>query len=357
MSRILFSGYYGLGNAGDEAVLAASIDLLRTELPGAAFTVLSGNPAATAAEFKVDAAPRMAPGAVIAAIRSSDLVLSGGGSLLQDRTSMKSLLYYLAILALAKRMGKKTMVFAQGIGPLHRPAARRLTARVLRGVDAITVRDADSADLLTSIGVSQPAPEVTADPVFALRPKVTDRVRAAAAERPVVGVSLRPWPGVEGILEPLAHTLSKYDGEFRVQLWPLFPEQDSPLCASLQSLLPGAGAVPPGLTPGEWMCLAGWTDAIIGMRLHSLIFGAARGTPILGISYDPKVDALLGRLRARAVGTAASLDTAALETALDAALSGDEAKRRDREMRSAHLQEAAIRNARRAAGLLSPKSA
>ncbi|MBM3457741.1 MAG: polysaccharide pyruvyl transferase CsaB, partial [Armatimonadetes bacterium] len=106
-AQILFSGYYGLGNAGDEAVLDASVELFRRERPTLALSVLSGNVAETQRRLRLRAVPRFHPVAVLAAVRASDLVLSGGGSLLQDRTSMKSLLYYLSVLILAKRLGKK----------------------------------------------------------------------------------------------------------------------------------------------------------------------------------------------------------------------------------------------------------
>ena len=190
-ARILLCGYYGLGNAGDEAVLAASTSVFRARNPALRLAALSADPAGTAANFGIDTVPRMRP-AALRAIRNCDLFLSGGGSLLQDRTSLKSLIYYLFLLNYARRAGKRTMVFAQGIGPLIRPAARRWTARVLSRVDAITVRDAESADLLREIGVAGPEIEVTADPVFALEPQVTERVTAVALQRPVVAVSLRP---------------------------------------------------------------------------------------------------------------------------------------------------------------------
>lgn len=354
-TRILFSGYYGLGNAGDEAVLAASVQLFRRLRPEVRIEVLSANVAATKTVLGVDATPRMDPAAVVGAIRRCDLFLSGGGSLLQDTTSLQSLCYYLALLILARRLGKKTMVYAQGIGPLHRAAARRMTGRVLRRVDAITVRDVESADLMRAVGVDGPgAPnvEVTADPVFALDPKVTDRVHRVALERPVAAVSLRPWPGVEHILEPLAEAFAPYRGILNVQAWPLFLDQDLELCRRWAALTPGAQVQEEVLDPAEWMALAGWTDVVIGMRLHALIFGAARGARLLGISYDPKVDALLGRLRVRPIGTPDRLDIGALRTGIDAALAEEDTRWKDRQARAAHLREAAERNVTRALALL-----
>lgn len=352
--RLLFSGYYGLGNAGDEAVLAASTALFRSRKPDLEITALSANPASTREAFQVHSTPRMRP-AALAAIRRCDLFLSGGGSLLQDRTSLKSLIYYLVLLDYARRLGKRTMVFAQGMGPLIRPAARRWTARVLSRVDAITVRDAESAELLREIGVAGPgAPEieVTADPVFALEPTVTDRVTAAALQRPALGVSLRPWDRVERILDPLAEALSYFEGEVAMQAWPLQPDHDTAVCEALAARLPAVQVMRAQLSPSEWMALAGWTDVVIGMRLHALIFAAARAVPVVGISYDPKVDALLGRLRSRPVGTVDALDAQALRAAINVALEEDERRRQDRELRAEHLRIQATRNVDRALELL-----
>lgn len=336
-------------------MLAASVGLFRARGPDLELAALSADPAGTRAALGIDAAPRMRPAALLPELRRCSLFLSGGGSLLQDRTSLKSLLYYLFVLDLARRLGARTMVFAQGIGPLVRPAARRWTARVLSRVDAITVRDPDSAELLQEIGIgtgSGPRVEVTADPVFALEPRQSDRLRAAAPSRPALGISLRPWPGVETILDPLAETLGSLDPGIALQAWPLFPAEDTAVCERLEKRLPRVRVMREELSPGEWMALAGSVDAVIAMRLHALIFAAASVVPVLGISYDPKVDALLSRLRQGPVGAAATLDCARLRQGLDRALSGADPTRADRAARAAHLREAAARNVDRALELL-----
>ncbi len=84
--KIVVSGYYGFGNAGDEAILEAMLRDVRALAPAVRVVVLSGDPADTSARFGVEAVPRMNPGAVMRALRGADLFLSGGGSLLQDAT-------------------------------------------------------------------------------------------------------------------------------------------------------------------------------------------------------------------------------------------------------------------------------
>jgi len=357
--RILFSGYYGLGNAGDEAVLAASVELFRKRRPDLEISALSASPSATAAALGIHTAPRMEPRAVLAELRRCSLFLSGGGSLLQDRTSLQSLLYYLTLLVLARqavpRRGRRTMIFAQGIGPLIRPAARRVTARVLRTVDAITVRDPASAALLREIGVTgkgAPEIEVTADPVFALEPRPTERVAAQSPARPAVAVSLRPWPGVERIVPRLADALRPLTDQVSLQAWPLFPGDDTAVCEALAAALPAVRVMREPLEPGEWMALAGSVDAVLAMRLHALIFAAARATPVLGVSYDPKVDALLARLGARPVATAETLEPEAVRAALEAALADSAAEAGARRARAEELRAVAARNVDRALALL-----
>ena len=102
MSRILISGYYGFGNAGDEAVLAAILASLRRQVPEAQCDVLSIDPKTTTRLHGIPAYHRARPREVLTALRRCDLFVSGGGSLLQDVTSLNSLLFYLAQIRLAR---------------------------------------------------------------------------------------------------------------------------------------------------------------------------------------------------------------------------------------------------------------
>lgn len=362
MSGVLFSGYFGLGNCGDEAVLEASVRLLRerrTDLPIAA---LSADPAGTKRQHGIPAFRRMHPPDLAAAVRGCDLLLSGGGSLLQDRTSSRSLLYYLAVIMLALALRRKVMVFAQGLGPLDRPASRMLTSRVLRRVHRITVRDEDSARLLERLHPDfrpQGAVEVTADPVFALPAVSTQRVTNLLAAEPGsppqawIGVSLRPWPGMDAAEEAIAAGLRASDVQPNVLACPFQPSEDLPVCTRLASRLgDGARLVAEPLTPGEYAALLGQMDLVLAARLHALIFAAAAAVPALGIAYDPKVASLQARVGQPDLGPPRDLKAQQVEEAVYKALAGRDAGAADRLETAARLRREAGRTADLALELL-----
>ncbi len=82
MNKIVISGYYGFANAGDEAMLTSIVRALRGVQPEIDLTVISGNPAETAARHQVKSIYRFNFLKIYNSIKKSDMLLSGGGSLL-----------------------------------------------------------------------------------------------------------------------------------------------------------------------------------------------------------------------------------------------------------------------------------
>ena len=162
--RVLLSGYYGFGNLGDDALLDVIVRRLRERFPQLQLEVLSATPQATAKAYGIDSVSRWQWRSVREAIGRADVVLSGGGGLLQNATSLRSLFYYAAILRDAIRAKRKTMVFAQSIGPLD-AIGRFVVRRSCRGLRRATVRDERSRALLAELLPQTPV-ERTSDPVF-----------------------------------------------------------------------------------------------------------------------------------------------------------------------------------------------
>ena len=297
--RIALSGYYGFGNAGDEAILAASLAGLRRRLPEAEFVVLSGDPAATQAHHQVEAQPRWSLASIWRTVRGADLLISGGGGLLQNSTSMLSLMYYLTVLKAAWFARTPYAIFAQGVGPLRGWLARRGAATCVRRAAAITVRDEASAELLQGIGIPAERIEVTADPALTLQPAPPEQAHeilggaGVPEDRPLLGLAVRQWKGQQAALDAMAEAARRAVDELEMQAvaLPFQPGQDLEVCRSLAAMIPGCVVLDAPLRPAELMAVVGRLDMLLAMRLHALIFAAAQAVPAVGVVYDPKVRA------------------------------------------------------------------
>ncbi len=295
--RVVISGYYGFHNLGDEAVLAATVQELRRRIPDIEITVLSARPAETARAHGVRALSRRDPAALVRELARCDLFLSGGGSLFQDATSWRSPWYYLALLAAARTLGRRTMVYAQGIEPPRRACVRGALAFVLDRVDAIAVRDRTSQALLAELGIRRPRTVLSADPSLLLSPEWSEAARAERVrwgEGTWCGMAMRPWAGGDGLLTA-ALAGARLAGERFGVRWVLLPMHPSDLapCDALGRRLGSlATVVRAPLRPGEMLALIGSLDLLVGMRLHALLFAISQGVPVVPIAYDPKVEAL-----------------------------------------------------------------
>lgn len=294
--RVLVSGYYGMGNLGDEAVLAAFVQHLKEIDPEATCVALSGQPLETSAAYGIEAVPRVSPGAIMREIRKADIVVSGGGSLLQDVTGRRSVPYYLGIIILARMMGRPFSIYAQGLGPLNHTLSRWLVKRTLPQSSVITVRDEGSARLLYELGVVRPEPVVVADPAFALTARKPDKSIAVQGPNTVM-FCFRPWPGICGREAEYAECIDR--AVLELGITPVFlafhPNQDLEIsrCIAARCMAGGSkpAVIPCEMPPQEALWLISRAEMVVGMRLHSLIFAAASGVPAVAVDYDPKIQA------------------------------------------------------------------
>lgn len=314
--KLVISGYYGFGNAGDEAMLAAILEAILEVFPHAEITVISGSPEETKRKHGVNAVSRLSFWKIFKALQECDLLISGGGSLLQDVTSDRSLYYYLTLIKVAKMLDKPVMLYAQGIGPLQRESARKAVAKVLNHVDLITVRDEISRQELESIGVKTPV-TVTADAVLSMHPvDVTIGERLLQSYKlkgttPKIGVCVRSWKNnteYQGILAKTLDELVKEMGASIVFIPMQYPADMEESFRIADLMQEKAIVLDQSFTTTELLSLAGVMDITVGIRLHALVFGSLMEKPVVGISYDPKIDNFLKMIGKTAVGTIANLD-------------------------------------------------
>ena len=295
--RFLLSGYYGFDNLGDDALLQIIVAQLKTRYPFATIDALSNKPEETAHELGIVATPRWDQAIVRDAIAAADVVLSGGGGLFQNATSLKSLLYYAGIVRTALRAGKRTMVFAQSVGPLDFIGKKALH-ECCKGLERATVRDERSRELFASI-VPWADVERTADPVFLYDPPATpvDLTPAGlgAQSDPLILVCVRKTAHFSDGITVLAATVDRLTERYgaRVAFVPFGGTADAEAstaiirkCRTKPVLvaLEGLDAVAAAIASAK---------LIVGVRLHALILAIRFGVPFLYVPYDPKVTGLI----------------------------------------------------------------
>lgn len=304
MYRILISGYYGFNNIGDESILRTVVENLKENLQDVEITIMSQNPADTAEKYGVKAISRKSVSEIIKAVRSCDLLISGGGSLLQDVTSNKSILYYLFVIRTALFFRKKVVLYSQGIGPINEKRNRRLTSKILKKVDEIAVRDEASARLLQEIGVPQEKISVTADPVMRIKKaeletgaKILEDVGCRnTEERIVVGWAIKSADMSSEFLDEIEKSVQWLHENYNAEsvLIPFHYEQDAGVAKALAERMGDrVHSITRKYLSGEMLSIIGNLDYLVGVRLHSLIFAAVMGVPSIAISYDPKIDAFM----------------------------------------------------------------
>ncbi|EGL13627.1 MULTISPECIES: polysaccharide pyruvyl transferase CsaB [unclassified Paenibacillus] len=341
--RLVVSGYYGFDNSGDEAVLQSILFALKEQGETAGIhiepVVLSANPQRTREMYGVEACHRMKVPDLFRAIKSSDGLISGGGSLLQDATSSRTIPYYLLVLKLAQWMRKPTFIYSQGIGPVNNPRFFSWIRSTFKKCAMITVRDQESAALIGRMGVPASSVSVVPDPVMGLplRGEAASGKAGTAADAsgetgrvPVVGVSVRFWNADRSELDALAEALRAVMDRRRVEvrLLPFHLPSDEEASAYVAERLSPAGEggdvrIVRGVThPQDMLAEVSACDVLVGMRLHSLIYAASQFVPMVGVSYDPKIDQFLARLGMKAAASTQSFDAAAVAAEIGRLLDG-----------------------------------
>ncbi len=313
---VVISGYYGFHNMGDETLLDAISQSLAEEIPGVKLAALSRRSVKDQPQNGIRRIGRANAIDVIRALKGAKLLISGGGTLFQDGTSSRSLWYYAGIIRLAKLLGTKVYVYANGIGPIGHEKNRKITAKVVGLADCVTVRDPDSWDELVSIGVDREKVSVTADPAF-LTPMYRGEKLEKSLEKhglggdaPFFAVSLRRCEGKlaqlideERLMEETAAACAVIAEKFglRPVLIPMQPQNDEEICEKTVErinflLKKDVALMAEPETAPELVGILSRARFVVGMRLHMLIFSGCARVPAVGLSYDPKIDSVMKRL-------------------------------------------------------------
>ena len=284
--RVVISGYYGFKNFGDEAILSFLVENLKNS--AGKITVITADPDYTNSIHCVDCVKTFDFKSIIKTIKSSDVLISGGGSLLQDATSIKSLIYYLLIIKIAQFFKKKVIVFAQGIGPIKSILGQILTRIILKKCNNISVRDYKSHELLKTWGINS---DIVSDPVFSLPIEVKQKEK-------VIGVQLRNCRGMnDDFLKRLAKSVYEEFQGHKIKLLSLQDTIDLDICEKFKQILIEYDNnldinIYSKLNHNDVIEEINSCEYLIAMRFHAIIIGLLAGVKTLAINYDVKVEKL-----------------------------------------------------------------
>jgi polysaccharide pyruvyl transferase CsaB len=325
--KVVIAGYFGFGNTGDEAILSVILENLHNAHLTTEIVVVSGNPDETARVYSVRAVSHIDITAIITEIENCDLIILGGGGLFHDYWGVNpnvlltsfhtGIAYYTLFPILATLLEKPLLLNAMGVGPLLTETGRQYTRMAFEHAAIATVRDAESKELLVSIGLNETNLKVTADPAWLLTPASDERAKTILESEGIssnnqflIGVALREWDvdvqtgdWSSEVAKALDQLIERFDA--KVVFLP-FQNLDNDLtkdyelartiCDRMQHgqqavLLPG------DYTPCDKAALLAQCQLVIGMRLHSLIFAALGRIPVIGLVYDPKVRSVMKQLQ------------------------------------------------------------
>lgn len=324
--NVLISGYYGFNNSGDEAILLSMYNNIEKMGDNIDITILSKNPEETKDKFNVEVIPRFNFFKVIKSLKKCDVLLSGGGSLLQDTTSTRSLIYYLSIILGAKFFRKKVMLYANGIGPVSKNVNRNLVKWVVSKANVITLREESSYEELINMGVKNKKSFITADPVFTMDAiskekslEILDSI-GVPTDKGFVGISVRNWKNLENFSDELAKTCDyiKETYDKTIVFITMQVPNDIDISEKVQSKMKFKSYIlKNNYSPFEIMGIISLMDFILSMRLHTLIFAARQNIPLIGFIYDPKIEYYLKKLDMPSGGTLNDFTLRAVKNYID----------------------------------------
>ena len=314
--KIVLCGYYGHGNLGDEIILSE---------------ICTGISHIGQNRINIEILRGKNPISNIKKLIFADAFIFGGGSLLQNATSNASLIYYLALILLARLLSKKTAMLSNGIGPIYdgilcENTWKRLISLSVRGMDFISVRDSISQENLKEMKINKKI-HLVPDPALLYfernRQKINYRLINAKSEENKSGYFL---------FFPCTRT-SKREGYTKKVLTNTILELSDLLSASVKIVVLNknedeinakiiqkelmANKIHSKAEQGEAAASDFYTEAVIpknadelvelilgaklsiSQRYHGALFSLACGIPTVAISRDPKLKALFHDLGIR----------------------------------------------------------
>lgn len=281
MTKFVISGYIGFDNFGDELIASTLIKHLQ-EKKDNSVTVISGKPQKTSKLYNCSSVGMLN---FFMPIIKSDILISGGGSLLQDITSLKSLVYYLTVIITALIFRKKVFIFAQGMTPFRTKFGELLTKFVLKKCHKITLRDKKSKLITDNWEISS---DIIPDVAWGITPNNTTKSG--------LGIQLRENENLsDDFLKTLAKNVVMNFQNAKITLISLQDTMDLAILEKFKTYLQEYKTdieIKQNLTVKDAIYEISQLEFLIGMRFHACLVASKANVKILGLNYDIKVKTL-----------------------------------------------------------------
>jgi polysaccharide pyruvyl transferase CsaB len=307
--NIFIVGYYGFKNAGDELLLKKTICLLKDQYltpkicaiykapheinkETAHFSFNTKNPPYKNSDLfgEITLCPRNSYITVIKSLFLADILIFGGGGLLQDKTSKRSLIYYLKFLLFALIFRKKIYLIAQGLGPFKSRISKWLIANLLKRTTGISVRDKTSYKISK---IFAPNANIILTSDLAYYKAVTSEEESL--NQPSIGLSLRGSGLNQSIIDALT-TFAATSNETLVFLdfQQVFDSKKIHTIEPLSKYIKNTISMNDYFINQQDSQIS--FNIVIGMRYHACVWASLHFIPFLALAYDPKVKSLAKEL-------------------------------------------------------------
>lgn len=309
--KVVVCGWYGASNIGDELLLGAVCAWVGEM--GGELTIVSLNPEYTAKVYAATAVDFHNLGEIARALAESNLFVMGGGGIFQDHNAFNIEALYDPVAAdiaqyarpfyMARQFGVRTLILAHGVGPLSSYQSRQIVRDVFTLADAVSLRDAQSAALLKSIGVERDIP-VAADPGWFAATQVLPREQAVTTSRPEgskkrLALIIREWWKDAGWEDKLIEAVNRQLPDGWCCQWFAFQNalDDSRSGSDKPFLEHLAMSLDPRIESEIVICSdvaqtvadINCCDAVVSMRLHGSILSLTLDKPCVFLEYDDKM--------------------------------------------------------------------
>jgi polysaccharide pyruvyl transferase WcaK-like protein len=306
---VVFGGWFGSRNLGDDAILIGLRNVLGRAMPGVELVALSTDPEYTERVCGVEAVKLRSPRSLVRnreeylrVFEEADGCVVSGGTPIYDYGHLSRAIH----MALPAIKGKPLVFFGVGAKPLSSFKGREVTRLLLRGASLISTRDAPSRGVLTQL--TRIPIVVTGDSALHMERVAAEKPREPAALICPRRLSLdhrRSYhqPLTSSEINRVRHMVARAADHlismgYAVRFAPFHtvpPDDDRLEIARVLNLMRSGGAetLPRPASPEAALRMTAEAWLVVGLRLHSLILAGLSGTPVASVGYDVKVDGFM----------------------------------------------------------------